>query len=288
MSGARSTGEDAAGSRAAGDPDLGLEGRYVDAARQQDPRHGGGFVELGAGLSPALPIRDRRVIREFGLQHVPADRGQPTGGLDDDPPTRLSGELLAGDDGEGQRLDEEGQVGGSAGAGNLVDELLLGGGVRRVGVVVDQELGGRCAHPLRLPDAPAIEDAADAGGRRSLESGRLDRDDQAGSRRQRPVCDALGRADLGVEQGPGGDGCEGAHDRSLELDHLLVRHRRRVVGPQLAAEVLAMVEGKNGERAARGRARLEPSPGADAIGAAIARPACHDWPSRRTRRALSR
>ena len=49
----------------------------------------------------------------------------------------------------------------------------------RVRVVVDEELGGRGAHPLRLLDAPAVEDAADPRRRRSQVARRLDGHDEA-------------------------------------------------------------------------------------------------------------
>ena len=58
-------------------------------------------------------------------------------------------------------------------------------------------------------------------------------------------------ADLGVEQRPGGDRGQRPDDGALELDHLVVRDRGRIGRPQLLAEVLAVVEGEDGERSAR-------------------------------------
>ena len=50
---------------------------------------------------------DGCVVRELGLENVAADRRQPPGGLDHDLATRLAGQLLAVDEGERERLDEQ-------------------------------------------------------------------------------------------------------------------------------------------------------------------------------------
>ena len=109
--------------------------------------HGDGErrVELGAGLAPAGSVRDRRVVRELGLEDVAADRGQPARGLDDDAPAGLAGQLLALDERERQRLHEQREVAPHGRPRHLGDEPLLVRGVRRLRVVVDEELGGRRA-----------------------------------------------------------------------------------------------------------------------------------------------
>ena len=66
-----------------------LEGSLVDSAREQDPGKRRRSVELGARLPPATPVADRRVVRKLGLEDVAADRAEPAGGFDDDPPARL-------------------------------------------------------------------------------------------------------------------------------------------------------------------------------------------------------
>ena len=214
--------------------------------------------------TPRATRRGRRRPASYGnsaLRMSPPMAREAARGLDDDPPARLAGEPLAGDERERERLHEQGQVERPAGAGDLGDEAFLVGRVRGVRVVVDEELGGRCAEALDLLDAPAIEHAAYPGRLGAEVPGRLDGDDEAGPLGHRPVVDGLGRADLGVEQRPGRHGRQRPDDRPLELDHLLVGHRIRGVGPELAAEVLAMVEGEDGERPARRRAGAEAPPG---------------------------
>jgi len=79
------------------------------------------------------------------------------------------------------------------------------------------------------------------------------------------------------------------------IDHLAVRDGPWIVRAKLAPQVLAVVQGEDGERAARRRARVEPTPGAEAraaragrAGSCAGRTRRHDGPRRRTRRALSR
>ena len=64
-------------------------------------------------------------------------------------------------------------------------------------------------------------------------------------------------ADLRVEQRARRDGRERPDDRLLERDHLVVRDGLGRVRPQLAAQVLAMVQGEDRERAALRRAGAE-------------------------------
>ncbi len=262
-----------------------MERRLADAAGQQHPWHGRHLIELRTRVAPSTAVHDRRVVGELGLQDVAADRGQASCGLDDDPPARLAAERLALDKRERQRFHEERQVDLPAVGRDAGHERLLVRGVGGIGVVVHEELGGGRSHPLGLRDSPAVEDPADAGRRRTLVARRLDRHDQAGAARQRPVGDALGRADLWIEQRPGRDGGQRAHDGTLEVDHLVVGHGPGVVGAQLASQVLAVIEGEHAEGSPRGGARIEPATGP---GPEATRGNRHEDPRRRTRRALSR
>jgi hypothetical protein len=60
-----------------------------------------------ACLRPRGRIVDRRVVRELGLQDVPAQRREAARGLDDAPPARFAGQLVAGHRIEPQGLDEQ-------------------------------------------------------------------------------------------------------------------------------------------------------------------------------------
>ena len=115
-------GEDAARAGPAGDLDLGLERRVVDAAREQHPRHPRRRVELVARFPPARRVDDGCVVRELGLEDVAADRRQPPGGLDHDLATRLAGQLLAVGERERERLDEQREIDRPAGGRDLADE----------------------------------------------------------------------------------------------------------------------------------------------------------------------
>ena len=269
----------------AGDLDLGLERRVVDAAREQHPRHrdaasssshasrqrAGSTTDASYGnsalrMSPPIAVSRRAVSMTTSRRASPVSFS----------PSTSENESGSTNSARSTR---------AAGGRDVADEPLLVRRVRRLRVVVDEELRRRRAHALRLLDAPALEDAADPRRRGTRVAGRLDRDDEPGRGGQRPIGDALGRADLGVQQRAGRDRGEGPDDRPLERDHLVVRHRRRVVRAERLAQVLAVVEGEDGERAARGRAGVEPAPRAEPVGVGGRG---HDGASRRIRRALSR
>ncbi len=160
------------------------------------------------------------------------------------------GELAAGRRIEAQRLQEQGEVLGPAAGRDVRDEAFLVGGVGRIRVVVDEQLRGRGTEPLGLLDRPAGQDPRHARSGVALVPRRLDRHQQAGTARQGPVGDALGGADLGIEQRARGIWREGADDGPLERDHLVVRGRGGRLGMELLAQVLAMVEREHRERAA--------------------------------------
>ena len=94
---------------------------------------------------------------------------------------RFAGQLVAGRRIEPKGLDEQRQVGGPAGSRHLGHEPLLGCGVRRLVVVVDEQLGRRGTQALGLLDGPAGQHPADPCRRWSLVPGGLDRDEKARS-----------------------------------------------------------------------------------------------------------
>ena len=132
-------------------------------------------------------------------------------------------------------------------------------GVRRVRVVVDEQLGRGRPQALHLLDAPARQHAAHARARRALVPGRLHRHDEPRAAGQRAVRDRGADADLRVEQHARPGATQLAHDGALEVDHLGLGHRGRVVGAQLLAQVLPVVERQHGERAPRAAARVQPA-----------------------------
>ena len=248
----------------AGDLRLGLERGVVDARGEDDPGDGRRLVELLAGLRPAGPVRHRGVVWELALEDVATECRQAACRAHDDVATvlaaQLRGRLVHG---EAERLQEERQVVVGAGLGDLDEQLLLLRGVLRVGVVVEQELDGVGAHALRLGDAPVRQQAADPRRGGPGVAARLDGHDEAGGAGQRAVRDGLGRAQLGIEQDAAGRAHEGAHDGPLDLDEALVGHRGRVVRPEHAPQVVAVIEGQDRQPARVGGAGIQSPHGAD-------------------------
>src|SRR3954453_2245388 len=258
--------EHARRARVAGRLDLALERRVVHPPRQQDPWQPAGLVQLGDGVGPFGRVVDGGITRELGLEDVTAERRQPAGGLDDPPPARLARELAARRGIEAEGLHEQGQVGRATGLDDVSHEPLLGGRVRGLVVVVDEQLGRGRPKALRLLHRPARQDPAHAGRRGALVTGRLDRNQEPGPAGGRSVRDALGGADLGVQERARRMRGERTDDCPLELDHLGVRDRVRGVRPELLAQVLAVIEREHREGPAWRGARLEPTPGAEEVG----------------------
>ena len=145
------TDEDAARAGAAGGLDLGLERRArrprptgaptarADAASSsaQASRQRARSVTAASYGNSALRMSPPIAVSRRAVSMTTRRRASPV-------------ERLAVDERERERLDEQREVHRPARGGDLGDEALLVCGVRGVGVVVDEELGGRRAHPLRL------------------------------------------------------------------------------------------------------------------------------------------
>ena len=185
--------EHAARPGAAGDADLALEGRVVDATRQQHPGEGSGRVELRARVRPAGLVRHAGIVRKLDLEHVRTRRRQATCRLDDDLAARLARQPAAVE-AERERLEEQREIRapGTPRATSATSRSWSAA-FGASGVVVDEELRGRGAKALDAVDAPARQHAADAGARRTLVARGLDGDDQARPARERAVGDRRAR-----------------------------------------------------------------------------------------------
>ena len=210
--------------------------------------------QLGTRLAPAASVVDRGVVRKLHLENVHAERAEAPGGLDHGPPTVLAGQLRCVRRRERQRLKEERQVERVAGAGRVGDETLLVGCRRSIRVVVDEQLGRSGAQAPHVGRTPALDEQRAAVGRRSRVAGLLEGDYQAGRARQGAIGDGLCRAELRVEQDARGARRERACDLAFELDQVGGRNGAGIGRPQVAAQVLAMIEGEDGEPTAGCRA----------------------------------
>ena len=153
----RPTDEDAARPGATGDPHLALEGRVVDAARQEHPRDRRCRIELRAGVGPATLVRRRpgrygnsafstsppSAVRRRAVSTTTRRRSSPTSFGTAGSMEKPSGSM------------KRARSAVDARRGDLGDETLLVRRARGVGVVVDEELRRVGAHALGLRDAPA-------------------------------------------------------------------------------------------------------------------------------------
>ncbi len=251
----------------AGGGRLPLEHGVVDAARQQDP-----WQATARRPAPRMrpPMRARSsTAGSYGnsaLRMSAADGRQAACGLDDAPPARFARQLAAGHRIEPQRLDEQRQVGGPAGRGDLCHEPLLVCGVRRLVVVVDEQLGRRGTQALRLLDRPAGQHPADrvpsAAPRSPVASIATSRPARPGSE---PSAMHWAAPISGSRRDPVAYGASARITARLNSTISCVGHRSRGVRPELLAQILAVIQREHGEGAARRGAGLQPASRAEQV-----------------------